>query len=296
MLSLAPIRYAQVMRAQGGPIDRLEHTVGQIWGKPRVQAVAYLREELVPIEFSQNRVSEQPDGAGAHETQQVACHMAISEALERWAVYHCRGSEAGDVGGMDLDSSSNGFAAYPGLFKRQARAAAFRESIERHCLISWWEELLGHRSLPDPLAGVTAIKLENPFSRHEVALLWTEVEGRYAYAFGAGSNELNAIQRALVELDRTIQLLRVLSPEKMADHLCTGDVFERRIVFFASEAGRHRFMKRLASMRKVGAPKMNLLFDAAVNGPWDRYVSVWRTVIEAPSREYLSDSEDYFFW
>lgn len=296
MLSLAPLRYAEVMQEQGGPIGRLEHCRGQIWGKVRVQAVAYLRDGLVPVEFSKNRVSEQPDGAGAHKTQQVACHMAISEALERWAVYYCRSSEEGDVGGMELDSSSNGFAAFPGLFKRQTRGAALRESIERHCLISWWEGLLGHRSLPDPLIGVTAIKLENSFSRHEVVLLWTEVEGRYAYAFGAGSNEPHAIQRALVELDRTMQLLQVLTPEKISDHQCSGDVFERRIVFFASETGRRRFMKRLGSTRKGKASKINLLFDAAVNGPWDRYANVWRTVIEAPSQEYLSDAEDFFFW
>lgn len=295
MVSLAPIRYAQVMREQGGPIERLEHSVSPIWGETRVQAVAYLCQDLVP-KCIKDRVSEQPDGAGTHQTQQVACHMAISEALERWAVYYCRRSEKGDPGGMNLDSSSNGFAAFPGLFKRQARKTALRESIERHCLISWWEGLLGHRSLSEPLTGVTAIKLENPFSRHQVVILWTEVEGRYAYAFGAGSNEAHAIQRALVELDRTIRLLQILTPEKMSDHECPGDVFEQRIVFFASEAGRRHFMRRLGSMKKGGAPKMKLLFDAAVNGPWDRYASVWRTVIEAPSREYLSEAEDYFFW
>ena len=296
MISLAPIRYAKVMREQGGPIDRLEHAYGSVWGKTRVQAVAYLRAELVPKAFVQERVSDQPDGAGTHKTQQVACHMAISEALERWAVYHCRRPENRDAAGMDLDGSSNGFAAFPGAFKRQARAAAFRESIERHCLISWWEGLLGHRSLPDPLAGVTAIKLDNPFSRHEVALIWTEVHGRYAYAFGAGSNQAHAIQRALCELDRTMRLLEVLTPEKMSGHQRAGDVFERRIAFFASESGRRRFSKRLGALKVGASPKMNLLFDAAVEGPWNRYASVWRTVIEAPSRAYLSDAEDYFFW
>lgn len=297
MLNLAPIRYVKAMSSQGGPIDRMEHSFHDLFGEPCVHAVTYLKAGIGREKHLQLRATEQPDGAGCHATAQVACYMAISEAMERWAVRYCRQNKGDALGGIELDGSSNGFAAFPGLFRRQARRAAFRESIERHCLICWWEGLLGHECIEDPWPGVSSISIDNPFSSHAVVLIWAMTDDGQTYAFGAGNDIKHAARRALVELDRTQSLLKQLA--KISEPLSAGkngDVFERRISYFSTEQGTEQFLQRLKSPRTGTAPSANLLFDSAVIGPWDAYASVWRTIIEAPCQDYLSDAEDYFFW
>ncbi|MGZ0707569.1 hypothetical protein ACWPKO_04445 [Coraliomargarita sp. W4R53] len=223
--------------------------------------------------------------------------MAISEAMEHWAVYHCRGALRSGLGGIDIDGSSNGFAAYPGLFRRQTRPVAYRESIERHCLICWWEGLLKHQCIEAPRPGVSALLIENPFSSHSVVVLWSETPRGASYAFGAGTNVPHAIKRALVELSRTQALMRQFAASSgLRSARVGGDVFERRIAFFAADRGRELFLKCLGQQVSKGPAKLKLLFDSHVAGPWDSYTSVWRTIIEAPSLEYLSEREDYFFW
>ncbi|MGJ8653807.1 MAG: hypothetical protein ACSHX8_11075 [Opitutaceae bacterium] len=294
MLNLAPTRYAKAMESTGGPIARMEHANADVFGEPCVHAVTYLKDGIVGEKHKQLQVTEQPDGAGCHATTQIACYMAISEAMERWAVHSCR-KQGG--GGIDLDGSSNGFAAFPGLFRRQARGAAFRESIERHCLICWWEGLLRHQCTKDPWPDMSAISIENPFSSHSVILIWSMTEYGHAYAFGAGDTIKHATGRALVEMDRIQSLLKQLS--EVSQPLVAGergDVFERRIRFFSTDQGKLKFLNRL-KQEVVAAPgAANILFDSAVKGPWDAYASVWRTIIEAPSRHYLGEAENYFFW
>jgi hypothetical protein len=299
MINLAPVKYSNVLSRDGGPIERLEYAEGTLLGMPCTHAVTYLKPDLVDPELRSRAVVDQPDGAGSHRSAQVACHMAISEALERWAVYHCRtlGNEA--LAGMELDHSSNGFAAFPGLLKRQARKAAFRESIERHCLMCWWEGLLGHQMLPDPREGVLALQIENPFSLHTVVVLWSRHDDSHSYAFGAGTGLNQAVWRSLVELERIQAMLDCLRRGKHTQSPLEEEIrglFERRIAYFSTAAGMGRFLDRLERPVQSKHQQLKLLFDAAVPGPWDQYATVWRTIIEPPSRDYLSDAEDYFFW
>ncbi len=299
MVNLAPIKYSNVLSQDGGPIERLEYAEGTLLGMPCTHATAYLQPDFVAPELRLHSVVEQPDGAGSHRFTQVACHMAISEALERWAVYHCRESGNEAMAGMEFDHSSNGFAAFPGLFKRQARKAAVRESIERHCLMCWWEGQLGHHILPDPSRNVLALQVENPFSSHSVVVLWSRHSNLHSYAFGAGDSLNQAVWRALVELERIEAMLDSLCKSKHTKPPLEGEIrglFERRIVYFSTADGMSRFLDRLERPAHGGYKPLKLLFDAAVAGPWDQYASVWRTIIEPPSRDYLSDAEDYFFW
>lgn len=293
MLNLAPIRYAKVLSDEGGPIEKVEYSKCEVFGKVLIHAVAYLKEGIVDPKSVELRLSLQPDGAGCHEFTQVACYMAVSEAIERWAVHYGR-TKTG-FAGIDIDGSSNGFAAFPGLFRRQARRAAFRESIERHCLLCWWEGLLGHQHLDDVSDGVSCIRIENPFSKHSVVIIWMMTEFGYSFAFSAGDDAAHASRRALVELSRTQSLLRQISTQSSVS--CGGgDVFERRIRYFSRERGAGLFFDRMRDYASRRAAPMKLLYDAPVKGPWDAYASVWRTIIESPNLEYLSDRDDYFFW
>ena len=278
-------------------MDRVEYAPAIVLGMDCTQAVAYLREGLFPESVRPKTLTSQPDGAGSHKSAQVACHMAVSEALERWAVLYCRANPKLLSCAMEIDGSSNGFAAFPGLFKRQARKAALRESIERHCLISWWEGYLGHHPLPDPKAGVRAIQLENPFSSHTVVVMCGLQNERHTFAFGAGSSLNHSIWRASVEMERTQLLTDCIAEHKaLRPDDSLNDLFERRIDFFASATGFSLFLNRLEAVYTKSIDRIRMLYDAPVSGPWDKYASVWRTVIEPPSREYLSEREDYFFW
>lgn len=298
MLSLAPIKYAKVLHRDGGPIEQVETMAGSLMGVSCMHAAAFLKEGLVPDSVRSRTETKHCDGAGSHKSGQIACHMAVSEALERWAVYHFRGQDYDGLAGMRFDSSSNGFAAYPGMFKRQARRAAFQESIERHCLICWWQGLLGHIWLGDPQPGVRAIEIENPFTSHSVVVLWTLRGQQYSFAFGAGEDTRQAIWRAFVELNRTQAVLGTLGKSNTKSSLEeeVGSLFERRIWYFSTTEGMARFLLRVEKRAKNKVAPLKLLFDACLSGPWDRYASVWRTVIAAPSQDYLSEADDYFFW
>ncbi len=297
MISLAPLRYSQALRNSGGPIERLEYAEGEVLGESCYQAVTYLKSDLVDQDAKAETHTQQPDGAGSHSSFQIACHMAISEAIERWAVYHCRDQTDPNIGGMRFDSSSNGFAAFPGMFKRQARNAAYRESIERHCLICWWEGLLSHTSLPDPRDGVNAILLDNPLSSHSVVLIWSLGVDGSSYAFGAGKSPENAIWRACVELDRTQAIIKKFPRSWLRKgSQGQGDTLERRISYFSRPQGTAAFIDRIEHRYATKKIPKTLLFDEAVSGPWKKYADVWRTIIEPPSKEYLGSREDYFFW
>ncbi|MEO0509868.1 MAG: hypothetical protein AAF065_08420 [Verrucomicrobiota bacterium] len=294
MISLAPIRYANITAEGGGPLKTLEYGRYRLAEREVYQASAYLIDELVTKKVRTHTKTPVPDGAGTHESVQIACHMAVSEAIERWVVYDCRERMEENPGGIQIDGGSNGFAAFPGLFARQARRAAFSESIERHCLMSWWEGLLGHRKmsgLPDRLEG---IQIENPFSKHDVVLIWRDSEQGRVYAFGAAKDLEGAIWRSRIEFERTEALLRAIRKDLDSD----GElgVFESRILYFSSDEGCACFDQRLEKHSKAAICELNLLFDCAVRGPWDKFAYVWRTIIKPPSRDYLSNAADYFFW
>ena len=138
MLNLAAFRYRNILAASGGPLERLEMADVTILGQREFLANAYLKVGLV--EDRGNRVLFSPaNGSGTSPSPMVARFMAISEAMERWAHWQLHTSTDKGKYGFDVDPSSNGMAAYPGLFRRQARPSALMEAAERFNLLNWWE-------------------------------------------------------------------------------------------------------------------------------------------------------------
>ena len=116
MLSLAAFRYRNVLAANGGPIARIETGVCTVRGRQMIQANATLTTGLV--QKKPQTIYSNADGTGSHAVAGIARHMAISEALERWAYYAMvRSSRAGEFG-FEADPSSNGMSAFP-AFGRQ---------------------------------------------------------------------------------------------------------------------------------------------------------------------------------
>lgn len=156
---------------------------------------------------------------------------------------------------------------------------------------------MGHRFVEGPRPEISAISIDNPFSKHAVVVIWSVTDSGQSYGFSAGDNVLHATERALVELNRTQSLLaNIVEADAKEGGGKDGDVFERRIRFFSKPQGAGLFQSRLDTKVATTSLSSKLLFDGPVIGPWDAYAGVWRTIIEAPNKKYLSDQEDYFFW
>jgi len=126
----------------------------------------------------------------------VARYMAISEAMERWA-FHVKVNDFDrDLYGFDRDASSNGMAAFPGLFKSAARKKAYHEALERFALIGWWDGRLQATREPSHFPGVSLIRIHHDVATDEVVVLSRRAAtGITSYGHAAGANVLTAATR-----------------------------------------------------------------------------------------------------
>ena len=228
MLSLAAFRYRAVLQSDGGPISSVEEGEIAISGLKYFQANARLRESLVRRQ--ERQIYSDADGSGLHPSAMVARHIAISEALERWAYHETVDSPNSSSYGFHVDCSSNGMAAFPGMSVRPARRAARLEAIERYYLLNWWEQRLdGHRR-ETIWPGISAIVF-NPEAGCVAVILFSKSEsGHYAYGHAAAESFQDACNRARLELVR--HEWAIGSWIRLGNSQPPEDLFERRSWFF----------------------------------------------------------------
>lgn len=232
-------------------------------------------------------------GTGTHVSPLVARHLAISEALERWA-YHSLLS-AGDRlrFGLDVDPTSNGFAASPGAAPRGARELALFEAVSRFCLMAWWEGRLVSRWMQTDWPGIEAICIPAPTGGFAVVLTKDSAHGLRAYGHGAAPTFTGACESAMLELARCESALRGLDPRVV---LAPTDLVERRMLFFASRPGFAAVCDRVGRRPSGSLPMVSLACDEEVPGPWSRHATVWRSLFYPLSLDFLKPSAEYFFW
>lgn len=300
-MNLAPIRYAQVIDREGGPIERLEFGPLRVAGQAVYHANAYLSPRL-NLGRPSLQLYHPADGAGTHRSPLLARYMAISEAIERWALEFIHRIKSAREYGFDKDPSSNGMSAFPGAFKWQARRRARAEAAERFCLIAWWNGNLPAREVELGDFPGKALRIFNPVSRHKVLLLWEKRRsGAVVYGFSAATSLTNATWKARVELERSAKAVEdflVLNPGFGVEDLSIiRDVHERRALYFAMPEGYNRFLER-TSRNQPEPPKTNIRpqVDREIPGPWSKYATVWRTLYPMPTREYLDSRSNFFFW
>lgn len=85
MLSLAALRYRNVLAENGGPVTRIDRGTIDVRGRPLALANAYLTPGLLPD--MRQTIYANAAGTGMHALPAVARYMAISESLERWAFH-----------------------------------------------------------------------------------------------------------------------------------------------------------------------------------------------------------------
>jgi hypothetical protein len=295
MLSLAPLRYSHVTATWGGPIQRIEAGTTSVMGERLFQANAYLRDDLRGAPRD-NVVYGDADGTGTSRSSSVARHIAISEALERWAHREVLRGPERDLYGFDVDKSSNGMAAFPGLLARQARQRALGEAAERFAVIAWWSGALEAHPRPSPWPGIQVWEIDNPLSSHRVVLLHAGSEdGEHAYGMAGGDTLADACQRAAGELVRAQYVLRRHIARHGVDVRVARHLFERRCLFFAAETGYRLFADRLRR-QAVFRAKPEVVFDGEIPGPWAEFATVWRVAVRPAAPEFLSMKDDFFFW
>jgi hypothetical protein len=295
MLSLAALRYRNVLAAHGGPVERIESGVLPVCGRRMIQANARLTAGLTPPRSL--TIYGDADGSGTHPRASVARHMAVSEALERWAFHSVSCSPQAAEFGFDVDPSSNGMSAFPGLVSRQARRKAMLEAVERFSLIAWWEGRAPGRRFDTDWPGVSAVAIDGPFGGVTVIAFARTDYGGFAYGHAAEESFGAACERAVIELARHERVLRsswlsLVSGETPAP----TDRFERRCLFFSSAEGHASFCRRLAGRPHGTMPSPEVVCDRDIPGPWADYATIWRFALRPPSDEFLQAGDDYFFW
>ena len=295
MLSLAALRYRNILTADGGPVDSVETQTLNVCGRRMMQANARLS-----VSLTRERgyaMHGDVDGTGTHRVTTIARHMAVSEALERWAFHSMVQSDRAAEFGFDIDPSTNGMSAFPGLFSQNARRKAILEAVERYSLMAWWEGRATWRLFDTDWPGVSAVAIDGPFGGVTVIAFARTDYGMYAYGHAAEESFGAACERAVIELARHERILHAwwlafICGEKRLP----SDRFERRGLFFSSEEGHELFKRRVQDGVQCEMPDAPVICDRNIPGPWSNYTTVWRFALRPLSEGFLLGGDDYFFW
>jgi hypothetical protein len=290
-ISLAGVRFRNVLEEQGGPIEKIEAGQFMVRGRPWFQANAYLKRGCTPDRGP--GLYSDADGSGANRCPVKAQHMAISEAMERWAYHTTVNSADAAVYGFDVDPSTNGMAAFPGVLARQARRRSYLEAVERFSIISWWDGLAEGRLISTDWPDVDAVLINGPAGGF-TAVTFTETKDGYALGHAADESIGAACEKAIVEMERHARVVRYWH----AEHDRTeqpASVQDRRSLFFSTEEGFAQFRKRIGVKPSAPPPSFDLVCDKEIPGPWAQYSTVWRVAFRPPSRHFLSADHTYYF-
>lgn len=293
MVSFATLRFSDVFGDCGGPIERVESGALPVFGKPHHQVSAFLRRELA-ASGARAAPGLRADGTAADLSAVAACHMAISEALERWAFLAVSDGPLSRRYGFIEDGSEGGMAALPGLFRQPVRRLARLKALERHALVSWWDGRLPASRVVSPYDGAEAVRIHHDAGSGEVALLHRRTRAGVAYGHAAAASLAEALRKAAIELARAEAALAVHRAKGVL--AAPADFLERRALYFAGEVGSEVFARRLATRPDKPPARWREIFDGEIPGPWSRWAAVWRCCVEMPTEEYLVPEADFFFW
>lgn len=303
-MNLAPWKYRNVIKSKGGPIDHVNLYSITVHGSKYYDAYAYLDQDLIGKSHTAKlKIYGTGGGMGTSQYANVACYKAISEALERWAHTFLINSQDTTYG-FNIDASTSGMAAFPGLTSREVKRAAFLEAVERWSLQKWWLGDLNHE--PIKIGDINAIAILSPWSQISIVLLWQKIAdlNLTAYGFAAEHNRNLSYQHARIELMRNVRVIQrfcnYFHPYSLARQDIwseVDDVYEKRLLYFATETGHHIFKKRLVTMPVVFDNCLpRCLIDKELSGAWSKYCKVWRVLFDPVTDKTLNDDIGYFLF
>jgi len=284
--NLAPLRYRNILSRDGGPIEKIEIRQLGAADKPEYEAVAFLSPALVPPWHRKSALYSGGHGGGTHKLRNIACHMAISEAMERWAFLGTfKGADAAQYG-FDIDPSTSGMAAFPGLTTNTARERSDWEAVERWALPEWWDGRLSAVLSPGSNLQTGTLQIKLPFMNRKMVITWSTLAiGKTAYGFAAADDTGSAILKAQIEKERNaVVLSRFDSGKSYSTEDFIADknriLYDRRLVFFSTPDGKKVFWDKVTSTvsAKITAQIPTKIVDREIPGAWSRYATVWRTL------------------
>jgi hypothetical protein len=301
-LNFARWKYTAAMKDNGGPIARVTQREINLFGTSGFEAYAYLDLEKIYFPQSENILYGTAHGSGTSDKKKESVYRAISEALERWAWLESKNAFFKKAHhqnlGFTLNTSTDGFAAYPGFFPNSARKNALYEAAERWAITHWWENKLSH-SLPSDLGhGIKMVSILIPLPSIYVTIIWKDLDQFRAYGFSGGKSADLTVQKAMIELDRNIRILSFYQKNNF-DLNGIRSINERRLIFFGSPVGAEKFDQRVQKSIADPVQEMRLIVDSPVIGGWTKYTHVWRCLFDSSQLDSSRSNEnvlDYFFF
>lgn len=297
-MNLAPWKYRNVIKSKGGPIDHVNLHSITIHGAKYYDAYAYLNQNLIDGHTAKPKIYGTGGGMGTSQYANVAYYKAISEALERWAHAFLINAQNAAYG-FNIDASTSGMAAFPGLTSHEVRRSAFFEAVERWSLQKWWSGELNHEFIK--IGDINAIRILSPWTKVSIVLLWQKISGLNltAYGFAAARDRNSSYQHGLIELIRNSRVIErfcgrfypngFTRPDIWSD---VNDMYEKRLLYFATEIGHHIFKNRLAATFTIFNNCLpRCLIDEELRGSWSRYCKVWRVLFEPSTTNKFLDND-----
>jgi hypothetical protein len=292
------------MLKDGGPIEILKISLAGDFaqGPGQFTALAKLKPEHRNVAADSSfKLYSTYDGTGTADSESEACNKAISEALERWAFYSLseNASKTLAPGGILVCPTTEGFAAFPGLFSSSARKNAFNEAVERWALKQWWGGRLPSKVIEISTRSIDGFEIFTPFTSCKIVVLFAKIPETelVAYGFAASNSILRAIERAKTELFRNFFVLGKDAEPGSINNQTVENIYEKRALFFSTPRGHEIFRKKIFQSLKI--PESNTLpktlVDEAIPGPWSRYASVWRVLFETEFEEWRFGDDFFYF-
>lgn len=298
-LNLAPLKYNSLIQWPNNIIKNIYHSQKEIrLGERGFETYITLQEDILPINYRYQLYGNH-HGTGSDIFLNIAIYKGISEALERWAFQHCIDNNPARFGFIE-DPTTDGMAAFPGLFKSQSREQAYNEAIERWALKNWWNDALPSRDYSFKYSNIfRTIEILTPFKNVKTVILcMKDIEEDFTiYSFAASASLKKAISKAQIELLRNLTIVKKYNALTDIQKTDITSTTEKRLLFFASPKGTQAFNAKVLSSQlkhtqNNKVPKV--LFDDEIIGPWTKYSTVWRVVLE--SSILPSTNEDIFLF
>lgn len=237
-------------------------------------------------------------GAGWSADKENSQSIAVTEALERWA-YRFYSTEAPRECGLDLDPTTNGFAALPSAMGLPPLMKhAYHEALERWALNRMWNDagIQFRETPPDgdllPLfsqykgtlkcftATLQGQALESIPAEPVVFCLcvfFNDCGGAIPGSACAESSS-HAVRRAMLESyvhTRAFPRLQKKAPSRM-------DITEERLLFFAAEPQAGAMVSERLRLSDSAAPQTTteVILSKFLPGPWNPEVNVCRVIVK----------------
>lgn len=262
-------------------------------------ANTYLQNKFIPDWKPINYLYSTCDGSGTSKFENLAIYKSISEAFERLAFYQNFDST---IYGFDIDCSTNGMAAFPGISRSSARAIAFEEAVERWSLSAFWRGSLSIQKI-EHIESITYLYFRTPFSKISFLISYTDIElhgekpplnSFRAYGFAAGKNSTSVKFRANVELSRNVEILEAWIKKGRTSLLSN---IEKKLTFFAEEKGIRAFDERVEYSQRnnlITLKAPDILIDREVTGIWTPHCHVYRVLFDGMKTDSSKNDEFSF--